>query len=248
MIIDSHCHLKHGDAARTEYSAQAIVEMLDAVHIDKAVVFAMSTTTARSIEMAQAAVEEFPDRLIPYVYALPHYERPVLPEIDHAISDLGFRGIKIHGGECTLAEYAVDPVIKLAGERGVPCLIDCKGWVSPIRRLAEKFPDTTIICAHLGQYLCTNVALMDSFIQIAEECDNVVLDVSGVVTLWKIEDAVRRVGSERVVFGMDGPHKTPDVFAFARHELDKVNRLDLTDQQKQDVLGGTIARILDIDE
>jgi len=244
MIIDSHCHLKHGDAERTEYSADSIVEMMDSVGVDKAVVFAMSTTTAASIEMAQKAVEQYPDRLIPYVYALPHYRRPVLDEIDHAISDLGFRGIKIHGGECTLAEYAVDPVIELAGVRGVPCLIDCKGQVSPMRRLAESYPGTTIICAHLGQYLCTNVALMDRFIEIAEEHANFMLDVSGVVTLWKIEDAVARVGSDRVIFGMDGPHKTPDVFAFARHELDKINRLALSDEQKRDVLGNTIARII----
>jgi len=52
MIIDSHVHLKHGDAQRTEYSAEAIVRTMDAVGIDQSIVFAMSTTTRRSIEMA----------------------------------------------------------------------------------------------------------------------------------------------------------------------------------------------------
>ena len=64
MICDSHCHLKHGDAEGTEYSPKAIVEMMDAAGIEKAVVFAMSTTTKRSVEMAEDAVREFPDRLI----------------------------------------------------------------------------------------------------------------------------------------------------------------------------------------
>ena len=46
MIIDSHVHLKHGDAQKTEYSAETIVKTMDAVGIDQSVVFAMSTTTS----------------------------------------------------------------------------------------------------------------------------------------------------------------------------------------------------------
>ncbi len=67
MIIDSHVHLKHGDAKGTEYSAETIIKTMDAVGIDKSIVFAISTTTKHSIEMAQEAVGKFPDRLIPYV-------------------------------------------------------------------------------------------------------------------------------------------------------------------------------------
>ena len=49
MIVDSHVHLKHGDAERTEYTADEIVATMDAAAIDRSVVFAMSTTTLRSI-------------------------------------------------------------------------------------------------------------------------------------------------------------------------------------------------------
>ena len=64
MIIDSHVHLKHGDSAKTEYSARDIVETMDAAGIDKSVVFAMSTTARRAIEMAREAAAEYADRLI----------------------------------------------------------------------------------------------------------------------------------------------------------------------------------------
>jgi len=57
VIIDSHVHLKHGDSARTEYAPETIVEVMDAVGIDRSVVFAMSTTTRHSIEMAAEACE-----------------------------------------------------------------------------------------------------------------------------------------------------------------------------------------------
>lgn len=120
MIIDAHCHLKHGDAEKTEFAAEDVVRSMDATGINKSVVFAMSTTTRHSIDLAEQAVAQFPDRLIPYVYALPSYERPVVTELEEAISERGFRGIKIHLGECTLADYVIDPVMELAGRLARP--------------------------------------------------------------------------------------------------------------------------------
>jgi len=246
VIIDSHVHLKHGDAQRTEYTPEVIVETMDAVGIDRSVVFAMSTTTRRSIEMALEAVEKFPDRLIPYVYALPSYERPVIEELREAIEKLGFKGIKIHVGECTLAEYVIDPVIRLAGELGVPCLIDPAGRIGDIERMASSFPKTPIIVAHMGRYLCRDEGLIDRFIELAERHPSVYLDVSGVVLTHKIAEAVERIGAERVIFGTDGPHEDPDTVGFARKELEKIKSLGLKPEDESMVLGGAIARLLGV--
>jgi predicted TIM-barrel fold metal-dependent hydrolase len=248
MIIDAHVHLKHGDEMRTEYGPETILEVMDAVGIGKSVVFAMSTTTRRSIEMAREAVERFPDRLIPYVYAIPSYERAVLDEIDEAISNLGFRGIKIHVGECTLAEYVVDPVIELAGRKGVPCLIDCAGRYRDVERMASSFPETRIIVAHLGMYLCRDGGLIDRFIRMAEVHENIYLDISGVVMVEKIKEAVDRVGANRVIFGTDGPQERPDVVSFARSEIEKVKGLSLGREDEEMVLGGTISGLLGLEE
>jgi hypothetical protein len=246
MIIDSHSHLKHGDEQKTEYSAETIVSIMNAVGIDKSVVFAMSTTTSLSIEMARDAINRFPDRLIPYAYALPNYEAIVLGQLDEVISEFGFKGIKIHAGECTLAEYVTDPVIELAGKRGVPCLIDCLGRYEPIEQMARKFEQTKIIVAHFGQYLCKNESLIDRFIKLAEEHDNVLLDASGVVLVNKIKEAVGRIGSGRIIFGIDGPHESPDTITFARNEIDKIRMLNLNPQDESAILGGNIATLLGI--
>jgi predicted TIM-barrel fold metal-dependent hydrolase len=243
-VIDSHVHLKHGDAAGTEYSAAEIVRTMDAVGIDRSVVFAMSTTTRRSIEMAEEAVAQFPDRLTPYVYALPSYERPVCRELEEALSERGFRGIKIHAGECILAEYVIDPVLELAGRYRVPCLIDLLGDLDAAESMVRRFPQTSIIIAHLGRYLCSDEELIDRFIDLAAGSANVYLDVSGVVATSKIRDAVERVGSSRVVWGTDGPHEAPDTVSFAKGELDKVRALGLTREAEQDVLGAGLARLL----
>lgn len=245
-IWDSHVHLKHGDAEGTEYPARDIVATMDAAGIERSVVFAMSTTTEHSVEMALEAVRQFPDRLIPYVYALPHYGRPVLEEIESAIVDLGFRGIKIHAGECTLAEYVVDPVFELAGRHGVPCLIDCLGNAGAAERLARAFPGTSQIVAHMGRYLATDAHLLERFIVLAEAHQNVFLDLSGVVLLEQAQEAVRRLGSGRLLFGTDGPHRAPDTASYARLAIRKIDALDLADEQRKDIFWGNIARLLEL--
>jgi len=244
LVIDSHVHLKHGDAQKTEYSAETIVKIMDEAQIDKSVVFAMSTTTRRSIEMARTAVKKFEDRLIPYVYALPNYERPVITEIEKAITDLGFRGIKLHIGECTLERYVTEPVLRLAGRYDVPCLIDCAGRYRLIEEMAKTFPETKIIVAHLGKYLCRDETLIDRFIQIAKSNRNIFLDASGVVIPKKIKEAVNIVGSNRVIFGTDGPK--PNGAEFARAELNKIRKLKLNPEDERAVLGGNIAKLLKI--
>ncbi len=244
MIIDSHVHLKHGDAAGTEYSPEQIVEVMDAAGIDRSVVFAMSTTTRRSIEMARDAVEHFPDRLIPYVYALPSYERPVIDELRAAIAGLGFRGIKLHIGECRLREYIADPVFALAGELDVPCLIDLGGDLATAERIAATFPQTKLIYAHFGRYLCTDPTLIRSFISLAERHPNVWLDASGVVLDWTVAEAVQRVGAARVIFGTDGPHPAPTLVDMARHAIRQIEMLEISGDEKAMVLGGGIAALL----
>lgn len=244
MIWDSHVHLKHGDAARTEYSAETIVRAMDAAGVEKSVVFAMSTTTRHSIDMAEDAVAQFPDRLIPYAYALPSYERPVIQELEEALTQRGFRGIKIHAGECTLADYVVDPVLTLAGRCGVSCLIDLAGNQGIAESLAGRFPQTKIIIAHLGRYRCADEDLIDGFIALAARRANLYLDVSGVVLLHKIRDAIERVGSKRVTWGSDGPVQAPDTATYLKLELDKIRGLKLEPQVEHDLLGGSLKALL----
>lgn len=244
MIIDSHAHLKHGDAAKTEYAPETIVEVMDAVGIQRSVVFAMSTTARRAVEMASEAVAKFPDRLIPYAYALPHYEYPVLPVLEEAIGKRGFKGIKIHIGECRLPDYIIDPVLRLAADYGVPCLVDFGGDIASAQRIARDFPRAKLIVAHFGRYLGTDAGLIDRFIALAEAHANVWLDCSGVVLAWKIEDAVRRIGARRLLFGTDGPHKTPDLYSFARLALSQIRMLDVSESDKAMILGGSAAELL----
>jgi predicted TIM-barrel fold metal-dependent hydrolase len=244
MICDSHCHLKHGNKERTEYTPEAIVEIMDEAGIDRTVVFAICLTTNDAIKMTMDAHRKFPNRLIPYAYALPHISEPALPKIAEAITEHGFKGIKVHGGEVRLAEYIIDPVFDLAAKLDVPCLVDFVGKVSDARRIAESFPKTKIIVAHFGQYLCTNRDMIDDFIKLAEDCENVILDTSGVVLTWKIVEAVNRIGSNRIAFGIDGPAPYPSLVDYAQQEIEKTRALPISELDKLNLFCNTIARLL----
>jgi predicted TIM-barrel fold metal-dependent hydrolase len=245
-IIDCHVHLKHGDAAGTEWAAEAIVALMDEVGIAQSIVFAMKTTTARSIAMAAAAVEKYPDRLIPFLYGLPSYEGSVLKEIEAAVTDKGFRGIKVHVGECTLAEYVIDPLLKLAGSFPIPCLIDVAGNAAVAARMAKAFPETPFWFAHMGRYNSTDAAMTDQFIRLAEDYENVWLDLSAVGLPEKIGEAVSRVGAKRLVWGTDGPYKNPTAAEYARAQLNNVRQLKISDEDKRLILGGNVARLLNL--
>lgn len=243
-VIDSHVHLKHGNAARTEWPPQIIVDIMDKAGVDRSIVFAMCTTTERALAMAEEAVTRYPDRLIAYAYALPSYERSVLEELEAALKGGLFKGIKIHAGECKLPDYIIDPVLKLAGRFDVPCLIDVVGDVAAAERIARSFPETTIIYAHMGRYQTRDPKLVDSFIQLAEDYSQVLLDLSGVELVSKIDEAVRRVGADKLVWGTDGPYENPDLVTYIQNELDKVRKRSIPQEDKDKILGGTIARIL----
>ena len=244
MIIDSHLHLRDDRFVAAEGTPENIIALMDQAGIDRSVVFKIWCSTESSIRAGQEAAEKFADRLIPYVYAVPGYERPVARDLEEALSEKGFRGVKLHAGDCSLAEYVVDPVLALAGRHDVPCLIDFCGRHAAAERILRQFPKTKIIIAHLGAYLSTDEQLIDGFIDLGAGHDNAYLDVSGVVLPLKIKDAVTKAGSRKVLWGTDGPRRAPDTLAFMRTELDKVRSLGLSDSQQQDVLGGTIARLL----
>ncbi|MDP6775292.1 MAG: amidohydrolase family protein [Candidatus Latescibacteria bacterium] len=245
-ICDSHCHLKHGNVYRTEYDPARIVEIMDEAGIDKSVVFAMSTTSEHATSMAHEAAQRFPDRLIPYAYALPHIADSAIVHIERGVRDLGFRGIKMHVGEVSLTDYIIDPVFELAAGYGVPCLVDFGGRIDAARRILKSFPKTTIIMAHFGRYLCTDRNVVENQIALAVEHENAVLDTSGVLLPWAVPEAVRKVGSDRIVFAVDGPYPydhTTEV-EFATVEIERIRSLPIPEKDKENIFWNTIARIL----
>ncbi|MCD6537189.1 amidohydrolase family protein [Candidatus Bathyarchaeota archaeon] len=111
-------------------------------------------------------------------------------------------------------------------------------------KIADEFPETKIIVAYFGKYLCRDEWLIDEFIHIAEVHENIFLDTSGVIIPRKIREAVDRLGSDRIIFGTDDP--TPDGARFVLAEIDKIRSLNLNPKDEVAILGGTASKLLRI--
>ena len=49
-----------------------------------------------------------------------------------------------------------------------------------------------------------------------------------------------------MLFGTDGPHPHPDLAAFNNRELEKIQVLNLSPKEKEDIFSRTLAGLLDL--
>ena len=108
-----------------------------------------------------------------------------------------------------------------------------------IAKIARQFPNLSLIACHFGGY-----KILDQAEEMLDGAD-VVLETSWPPSLTelapgRVRDLIRKHGAERVVFGSDWPMTSP------ADEVQAIDALGLTDDETKLVLGGTMARILDV--
>jgi predicted TIM-barrel fold metal-dependent hydrolase len=240
MIIDCHMHLKNGDIYRTEHTGKEIVEALDKAGINKGIVFAMCLSSREATEMVYKEVQKYPDRLIGFAYARPCYDSIVADDVRYALTERNMKGVKIHRGETLLHPDVIGPVLEVAIECDVPCLIDSGNDYAAISGIVAQYPQLKLILAHLGSP-AGNVTEIDKYIELARNNENVYLDTAYVPTYWKIKDAVERLGPQKVLYGSDG------ILVDPRTELMKIEVLDFPAEVKEYIYYKNIAKLLKLE-
>jgi len=236
VIVDCHMHVKGGDLYRREFSADFIVRCLDEAGIDRAVVFSICLGSRESNNLTYREAQKFSDRLIGFAHVNPEEGDLAVEELERAIRELNFKGVKIHFGEFAFSKEIFLPVMDEIVKLKIPCLIDCKEQYNVIGELADTYPETKIIVAHLGSH--NNEKLVDRFIGLAKRKENLFLDSSWSDVPWKIGDAITIAGAEKVLFGSDGPLIHPLI------ELTKVKVLKLKREEEELILGRNILNLL----
>jgi len=187
--------------------------------------------------IAQLA-REYPGRFYGVASVNPHQDEGAYrSEVERAVQDLGFVGVKLHA-----IGHAVNPrsrdarvVFETAAALGVPVMIHT-GHGVPFAEpamwipLAREFADTTVILAHAGAPGFTGPA-----IAVAEVCPNVVLETSW-CSPHDIAQAIRRLGAARVMFGSD-LHFNLEV------EIAKYRSVGLSEDELRACLGDTAVRV-----
>lgn len=240
MIIDAHVHIKGGDVYRREFPPELIVKQMDEAGIDKSIVFSICLPSRESNDLTLKAVNKFPHRLIGFAHVLPQEGGIAVIELERAVKELGFKGLKLHAGEFT-QEYGftaklLEPVLEKAVKLGIPVLLDPIGKFDPIVEIVNMFSELKLIVAHMGSH--NNEIIVSKFIGLARKCENLYLETSWSDIPWKIKEAVEYAGADKLIFGSDGPLYHPLV------ELTKIRILKLPKEEEEKILGKNILRLL----
>jgi predicted TIM-barrel fold metal-dependent hydrolase len=231
-ITDAHMHVGEFPLFDVRLDKSSLAAYLDDNGIDVGMIFNQDNALVRE------TVHE-----VDSAYGL-YWANPKNPdciaELRDYLSDPKFRGVKLHP---LLDGYHPDepfvwPIIEVLMEHGLPALIHCGHPIFTlpwsIEELITRYEDAKIILGHMGH---GNIVYIDGAISVASRHDNVWLETSGMPMSSKILEAVRRVGSDRVMYGSDGPFHQPRV------EQLKVELAGLDGSDLVEVMGGTARRL-----
>jgi predicted TIM-barrel fold metal-dependent hydrolase len=250
-IIDCHIHFQSPGGVYDQAAVDRCLRLADDAGIDRMVyLFNLGTGGVdpspddihTSNDLGLTLLKNHPDRFIGFCYLNPAHDPAfTLAEIERCVVDGPMQGIKLW-----ISVHATDPrldhIMERAAELRVPVLHHAwykatefafnESTPAEIADLARRHSRVTIIMAHLGGGGWRGV-------RDVQPCPNVVVDTSGAQPQeGLVEYAVRELGAERVVFGSDWPLRD---FAVQRARVDGA---DLSDAEKAQILGGTIARML----
>lgn len=238
MIIDCHCHAGKGDGltqpADTAAPLGPYLSRARGAGIDRTIVFAAFADDYRRANREVAAlVARQPERL--YGFAFVHAARDkgrVELMVREAVYEFGFIGIKVHRHDAPITRE----VCAVARRYRLPVLYDVMGEVSVAEVLAQEYPDVSFIIPHLGSFADdwrAQVALIDPLVR----HKNIFTDTAGVRRFDVLEQALKRAGAGKILFGTDGPWLHPAV------ELAKINVLQVSPTERAAILGGNILRL-----
>jgi predicted TIM-barrel fold metal-dependent hydrolase len=239
MIIDCHCHAGKGDGLTGPWDTNAPLEkyLLRSARagIDRTVLFAAfhSDYATANREVARI-VRSRPNRFYGFAFINPRRDAGrVHSMVEEAVKHHGFVGIKVHRHDSPITRE----VCESARQFSLPVLYDVVGEVSAVELLAEEYPTLNFIIPHLGSFSDdwkAQLALIDHLVR----HPNVYADTSGVRRFDLLEQAVRRAGPNKILFGSDGPWLHPEV------ELAKIKALRLSAREEQLILGGNFLRLI----
>ena len=247
MIIDAHMHLPIEPALQlvVERPGEASIEAMRRSGIDKGVVLAADgwSGSSRDVNDAYAdAAARFPGILYPWATVSPYYlplegEAEVM-ELRRAVTELGMCGLKMLE---QMPGY-MDMVMEELAHLGVPVIFHSgtPPWTTPLQlaNLARRYPTVTVILGHGGLEELWSDALLA-----ARQLDNLWIETSR-VSFHGLQKMVDTLGPERIVFGSDSATRHHTM----RYCIERVKALRISDQAREAILGGNMARLLGLSE
>jgi predicted TIM-barrel fold metal-dependent hydrolase len=205
---------------------------------------------AESNAYVYEATKQYPHRILGFGWADPHLgvERSK-DDVKRCVYDYGFHGVKLNGAQNS---YYIDdpklslPLVEEIAKTGKLLAFhvgtDAYETTHPFRvaKVARTFPELMILMAHMGGV--AHHDLSNAGIEMAKECPNLFL-IGSAVRSRAILKAIKTLGADRVCFGSDTPFELMHVEVAKYHALFDG---EVTPEDEQQVMGGNIARLMDL--
>lgn len=223
-----------------------LIEEGKKVGISRYVVHSVATTAhqVRSInEFIKTQIDIHPEFIGFMTLHQDLTEEEVESEIDWAIEN-GFKGIKLHPDfqKFNIDDEQVEKFYIHAGDK-LPILFhigdDRFDYSKPKRliKIAKKFPSVKFIAAHFGGYRCWQDAVM------YKGLDNVYFDTCSslpFISPERAKEIIDMLGANKFFFATDFPMWD------AERELERFNKINLTQNEREMILSGNIKKLLNI--
>lgn len=239
MIIDSHCHAGKGDGLTGPWDTAAplrkYLQRASTAGIDRTVLFAAfhSNYALANREVARIVASR-PERFYGFAFVHPERDRGrVFAMVKVAVERYGFLGIKVHRHDGRITRE----ICEVARSFSLPVIYDVMGEVSVVELLGREYPDVNFIIPHLGSFADdwrAQLAMIDHLVR----HPLVYTDTSGIRRFDLLQEAVKRAGAGKILFGTDGPWLHPAV------ELVKVRVLGLPPFEEEMILSGNFLRLI----
>ncbi len=236
-IIDVHSHVGSDQRYLLNGNVDYIVKVMDIYGICKCFISAVQSLIQNYKEgnkVVLSAIQKYPDKFLGLVSVNPYYEDEAINELRKYIA-LGFVGVKLHPVyfNIPMTDELTYKVLEEIEKLRVPAMIHSYDGGKEVEKVAKDFPNLTIVMYHMGG------ALWKEGIMRVKRLDNVFVEISSSVSdIGMVEMAVKELGYERVLFGVDMPYLDPAV------ALGKVLGANISKEAKEAILCENALKLL----
>jgi hypothetical protein len=248
MTIDCHVHPAAAGLDAPADLDPRILEDAERLGIDKLIVSSIGSWNyepphgecVKANRDTAAIMKRCGERIVGFCYVNPTFPEAV-EELERCVGDFGMRGLKLWVSNVA-TDPRVFPVVEKASQLCIPVLMHAwhkttgnlpnESRPAQVAELAQRFPSVVFIMAHMG-------GQWQRGIKAARRVPNLWVDTSGsIVELGMIEEAVEKLGPERVAFGSDASGVDLPVAFW------KVAGADVSPEVKRLILGENMRRLL----
>ncbi len=230
--------------ARHDGTVAGLVAAMDQTGVDISIIQPVATHSDRVRSINDWVSSQGSDRIIPFGAMHPDFEDP--GEEIARMASLGLIGFKLHPEHQSFEPHdpRLDPIWAAAVQHRMIAFFHAgadvihpgvRGTPESFASLLDEWPDLTVVLAHLGGFrqwkgVAEVLAGRDVWLDTAYTLSHLPDD--------EFVKLVRAHGTDRVLFGSDGP------WTDAATEIAHLQRLGMTAEETEGILGGNAERLL----